>query len=117
MYMKKKNIFFISTFAFISIISILYFLYIRKKYLKNNKKIIKVIADLLAKPINKNNKKLINELLNIAIKTNNIKELCLITENNEFHRNKKLKKNERINLSENIQYKNKIIGFIKISFI
>lgn len=115
--MKKNNIIIVSTITFFSILSISFLLYLIKKYLKNNKKLIKVIANILTKPIQKKNKKLINEFLNLIIKIYNIKSLSLITENDEFHRSKNICKNEHCNLSEDIKYKNNIIGFLKISFI
>ena len=112
----KKDIIITLKYIALSIIPISVLFYL-KNFLINKKKLIKIIAKLLTSPIHKKDKKLINELLDLIIKIYNIKELNVITENDEYYRSKNINKNIYNDISEDIKYKNKIIGFLKISFI
>ena len=113
--MEKKILITILKYTAFSIIpiSLLFFLI---KSTTNNKKLTKIISKILSIPTYKKNKKLLNELLDLIIKIYNIRELNLITENNEFFRTKNNNNIKYYNISQDIIYKNKIIGFLKISF-
>lgn len=114
----KKNLIIFSTSISILILFLLFCIfYFRKILLINKKNFIKVITKLIAKLIYKKNKKAINEFLDLIIKIKKIKEIEIITENDNFFRHKNINKNNYIFLTEDIKYKNKVVGHLSITFI
>jgi hypothetical protein len=115
MNINKKILITILKCTTLSIITISFLLFLIKSS-ANNKKLTIIISKILSIPIYKKDKKLINELLDLIIKIYKIRELNIITENNEFFRGKKNNNIKLHNISEDIIYKKRIVGFLKISF-
>jgi hypothetical protein len=115
--MKKQLLLLSSGFAFFGIFSVS-FVYMLKKIIKvNKKKFIKALANLLSLPLRLNNQNMINDFLNVIIKLPTIKEIIIVGKKNIFDKNKNIKNDISYLLSENIIYKNKTIGYLKIYFI
>lgn len=108
---------FSSSISIFIIILILFVFYFRKLFLINKKKFIKIISKIFAKLIRKKNTRLINEFLDLIIKIKKVKEIEIITENDNFFRHKNINKNNYVFFTEDIKYKNKVVGNLRITFI
>lgn len=115
--MKKNIMIFSSSISIFIIFLISLIFYFRKILLINKKKFSGIISKIFAKLIYKKNKRLINEFLDLIIKIKKVKEIEIITESDNFFRHKNINKNNYIFFTEDIKYKNKVIGNLRITFI
>ncbi|MBN2546298.1 MAG: hypothetical protein JXB50_10910 [Spirochaetes bacterium] len=106
-----------SLFGLISFIILSNIVFLIKKFLRiNEDKIMKIISDLLAKPLYKKQKEIINEILDISIMIDKICEINIDAESINLRKVKDYDQSNSQYYSSKVKYKNKNVGLLKITF-
>jgi hypothetical protein len=115
--MKKKLILLASGILLAGVLSWSTVLFLKKILTSNKNRFIKMLANILAEPLKKKDVERINNILEMIIKLPSVKEIIVVTKDDIFDRSKESSLDISYLVTENVIYKNKTIGNLKVYFI
>jgi hypothetical protein len=93
------------------------FLWLKKITSIHQEKLLQILGLILAKPLVEKKTPLINDLLNMIIKINDISEVTVSQNGHSNYKREKFSPNTNFyHLTQNIWYKNRNIGILRIKF-